>query len=182
MTASVFTFGHGTAGPDEIASLLHGAGVQRLVDVRSAPGSRHNPDSAREAMARWLPEAGIDYQWERRLGGWRRAPKGSPESPDVGLRVASFRSYAGYMRTPEFAAAIDDLLVTAGRQQIAVMCAETVWWRCHRRMIADYLTLVRGVEVRHLMHDGNLRPHRPIPEARRDGDVLIYDGTAKDTL
>ncbi len=147
-----------------------------LVDVRSAPGSRHNPDSAREAMAHWLPEAGIGYQWEPRLGGWRRAPKGSGESPDVGLRVESFRSYAGYMRTPEFAAAVDDLLVTAAAEQVAIMCAETVWWRCHRRMIADYLTLVRGVGVRHLMHDGKLRQHRPIPEARVAGEVLIYDG------
>lgn len=167
------TFGHGTADAAEIATLLTGAGVQRLVDVRSAPGSRHNPDSARDAMAGWLPEAGIGYQWESRLGGWRR---GKGESPDTGLRVESFRSYAGHMRTAEFRTAIDELLATAAVQQIAVMCAETVWWRCHRRMIADYLTLVRGVEVRHLMHDGKLRPHRPIPEARVDGDVLIYDG------
>lgn len=123
-------------------------------------------------MARWLPEAGIGYQWEPRLGGWRRV---GGESPDIELRVESFRSYAGYMRTAAFRAAIDDLLVTAAEQQIAVMCAETVWWRCHRRMIADYLTLVRGVDVCHLMHDGRLHPHRPIPAARVDGDVLVYD-------
>jgi uncharacterized protein (DUF488 family) len=146
--------------------------VQRLVDVRTAPGSRHKPGSSGEAMAHWLPEAGSAYQWERRRGGWRRV-KG--DSPDVGLRVESFRSYAGYMRTPEFRIAIDELLAIAVEQQVAVMCAETVWWRCHRRMIADYLTLVRGVEVRHLMHDGKLRPPRPIPEARVDGDVLVYD-------
>lgn len=127
-------------------------------------------------MARWLPEQGIGYQWESRLGGWRRVGRDSPEARDTALRVESFRSYAVYMRTPEFAAAIDELLVIAASEQIAVMCAETVWWRCHRRLIADYLTLVRGVEVRHLMHDGKLRPHRPIPEARVDGDVLVYDG------
>lgn len=124
-------------------------------------------------MANWLPQAGIGYRWEPRLGGWRRV-KG--ESPDVGLRNESFRSYAGHMRTPEFAAAIDELLVTAAEQQTAVMCAETVWWRCHRKLIADYLTLVRAVEVRHLMHDGKLREHRPTPEARVDGQVLVYDG------
>lgn len=129
-------------------------------------------------MARWLPEGGIAYHWERRLGGWRRV-KG--DSPDVGLRVESFRSYAGYMRTQEFRTAIDELLAVAVEQQVAIMCAETVWWRCHRRMIADYLTLVRGVEVRHLMHDGKRRPHRPIPEARVDGDVLVYDGPSPDT-
>lgn len=147
--------------------------MRRLVDVRTAPGSRHNPDSAREAMAGWLPEAGIGYRWEPRLGGWRR---GTGESPDVGLRNDSFRHYAGHMRSVEFRAAIDELLVSAADEQLAVMCAETVWWRCHRKLIADYLTLVRAVEVRHLMHDGKLREHRPTAEARVDGDVLVYDG------
>ncbi|PQM47500.1 hypothetical protein C1Y40_02317 [Mycobacterium talmoniae] len=171
-TPTVFTFGHGTADAAQIASLLGGVGVEQLVDVRTAPGSRRNPDSAREAMARWLPEAGIGYRWEPRLGGWRRV---QADSPDVGLRNDSFRAYAGYMRSPEFRAGIDDLLQAAAEQQIAVMCAETVWWRCHRKLIADYLTLVRDVEVRHLMHDGKLRPHRPTAEARVDGDVLVYD-------
>ncbi len=145
-----------------------------LVDVRTAPGSRHNPDTAREAMAHWLPEAGIGYRWEPRLGGWRRV-KGA--SPDVGLRNESFRSYAGYMRSEDFRDGIDALLADAAERQTAVMCAETVWWRCHRKLIADYLTLVRGVPVRHLMHDGKLREHRPTAEARLDGDVLVYDGS-----
>ncbi|WP_046300122.1 MULTISPECIES: DUF488 domain-containing protein [unclassified Mycobacterium] len=171
----VFTFGHGTADRAEITALLTGAGVQGLIDVRSAPGSRRNPDSAREEMQRWLPAAGIGYRWEPRLGGWRRT-KG--ESPDVGLRNDSFRSYAGYMRSEDFRAGIDELLAEAADQQVAVMCAETVWWRCHRRLIADYLTLVRGTEVRHLMHDGKLRDHRPTAEARVAGAVLIYDGPA----
>lgn len=122
-------------------------------------------------MARRLPESGVGYRWEPRLGGWRRA---KADTPDTGLRNDSFRSYAAHMRTPEFAAAIDELL--AGEQQTAIMCAETVWWRCHRKLIADYLTLARGVEVRHLMHDGKLRPHRPTAEARVDGEVLVYDG------
>lgn len=158
---------------------MRGAGVQQLVDVRTAPGSRHNPDSAREAMARWLPDAGIGYRWEPRLGGWRRT-KGGAEPVDIGLRNASFRAYAAYMRTPEFRAAIDELLPIAAEQQTAIMCAETVWWRCHRKMIADYLTLVRTLDVRHLMHDGKLRPHRPTAEARVDGDVLVYDGPSPD--
>lgn len=173
---AVFTFGHGTADATEIAALLNGAGVRRLVDVRTAPGSRHNPDAARAAMERWLPESGIGYRWEPRLGGWRRTGKKGAESPDSGLRNDSFRSYAGYMRTGEFRGGIDDLLAGAAQEQTAVMCAETVWWRCHRKLIADYLTLVRGIEVRHLMHDGKLREHRPTAEARVDGDVLVYDG------
>jgi uncharacterized protein (DUF488 family) len=158
--------------------LLRGAGVQRLVDVRSAPGSRRNPDSAREAMAGWLPEAGIGYRWEPRLGGWRKA---ASESPDVTLRNESFRSYAAHMRTPEFKDAVDDLLASAAEAQIAVMCAETVWWRCHRKLISDYLVLVRAVQVRHLMHDGKLPAHRPMAEARvAEGDVLIYDAPSPD--
>ncbi|OMC11705.1 hypothetical protein A5735_14830 [Mycolicibacter heraklionensis] len=155
-----------------MAALLSGAGVQGLVDVRSAPGSRRNPDTAREEMQRWLPEAGVGYRWEPRLGGWRRA---TGHSPDVGLRNVSFRSYAGYMRSADFQAGIDELL--AADHQVAVMCAESLWWRCHRKLIADYLTLVRGAEVRHLMHDGRLRDHRPTAEARVAGDVLIYDGS-----
>lgn len=157
-----------------MTALLRGAGVSQLVDVRSAPGSRRNPDSAREAMARWLPAAGIGYRWEPRLGGWRRV-SGDPDPRDLGLRNDSFRGYAGYMRDPQFADAVDELLGTAATQQVAVMCAETVWWRCHRRLIADYLTLVRGVAVQHLMHDGRLRPHLPTAAARVDGTVLVYD-------
>lgn len=126
-------------------------------------------------MQRWLPEAGIDYRWEPRLGGWRRV---TGQSPDIGLRNESFRSYAGYMRSADFQFGIDELVVQADAQQVAVMCAETVWWRCHRKLIADHLTLVRGLEVRHLMHDGKLRDHRPTAEARVAGDVLVYDGTA----
>ncbi|OBG34097.1 MULTISPECIES: DUF488 domain-containing protein [Mycolicibacter] len=156
-----------------MATLLAGAGVQSLVDVRSAPGSRRNPDTAREEMQHWLPAAGIGYRWEPRLGGWRRV-KGP--SPDIGLRNDSFRSYAAYMRSADFQAGIDELLAEAAGQQVAVMCAETVWWRCHRKLIADYLALVRATEVRHLMHDGKLRDHRPTAEARVAHGVLVYDG------
>jgi uncharacterized protein (DUF488 family) len=168
----MLTFGHGTADAEEMTSLLSRAGVGQLVDVRTAPGSRHNPDSAREAMATWLPEAGIGYRWEPRLGGWRRAGR---DDLDSGLRNASFRSYAAHMRTAEFRDAADELLAAAAEQRTAVMCAETVWWRCHRKLISDYLTLVYAVEVRHLMHDGALREHRLTAEARVDGDVLVYD-------
>ncbi|QZA10106.1 DUF488 domain-containing protein [Mycolicibacter heraklionensis] len=158
-----------------MSALLLRAGVQGLVDVRTAPGSRRNPDTAREEMQRWLPEAGIGYRWEPRLGGWRRI-KG--QSPDIGLRNDSFRSYAGYMRSEDFQSGIDELVAEAAVEQVAVMCAETLWWRCHRKLIADYLTLVRGIEVRHLMHDGKLLDHRPTAEARVAGDVLVYDGPA----
>jgi uncharacterized protein (DUF488 family) len=169
---AVLTFGHGTAPADRIAELLGTAGVELLVDVRTAPGSRRNPHVSRHELERWLPERGIDYRWEKRLGGFRRPPA---DSPDVYWREEMFRGYAAHMRTAEFGAAIDALLGEDRRQ--AVMCSESVWWRCHRRLIADYLVLVRDVPVTHLMHDGRLAPHTPAPGARvREDGLLVYDG------
>src|SRR5579875_276941 len=106
-STTVLTFGHGTAGAGRMTELLHGAMVRRLVDVRTAPGSRHNPDATRAAMSVWLPAAGIGYRWDKRLGGWRKSP---PGSPDIALRQRAFSGYAAHMRTPEFLAAVDDLL------------------------------------------------------------------------
>ncbi|MPY79440.1 MAG: DUF488 family protein [Actinophytocola sp.] len=170
----LLTVGHGTADATELTRLLRDAGVRRLVDVRTAPGSRHNPDANRDAMAHWLPDAGIAYRWDKRLGGWRSRPN---DSPDTALRNASFGGYATHMRTTEFLAAIDDLLTDADKDLTTVMCAESVWWRCHRKLIADFLLLARGIDVEHLMPDGALRPHRPSPEAClvRTDRVLVYD-------
>lgn len=166
----LLTFGHGTASADEIVSLLRGAGVQAVVDVRTAPGSRRNPHVGRAELERWLPFA---YRWERRLGGFRRA---APDSPDVAWRNDAFRGYAGYTRDPRFLAAVDELLAAAAGEVTTVMCSESVWWRCHRRIIADFVTLVRGVAVRHLMHDGRLDPHRPSGGVRvREDGLLVYD-------
>ncbi|MER5177220.1 DUF488 domain-containing protein [Streptomyces sp. NPDC002896] len=170
----LLSFGHGTADAREMTRLLQGAEVRRLVDVRTAPGSRHNPDANRDAMSRWLPGAGIAYRWEKRLGGWRKA---RPDTPDTALRNRAFCGYAAHMRSPEFLAAIDCLLVEAAGERTAVMCAESVWWRCHRKMIADFLVLAREVQVLHLMHDGRLHPHLPTPEARLlpERCLLVYD-------
>ena len=167
------TFGHGTASADEIVALLRGAGVRLLVDVRTAPGSRRNPHVARAELERWLPAAGIDYRWERELGGFRRPPR---DSPDVAWREPMFRGYAAHMRTAAFAAAVDRVLAAATGRTATVMCSEAVWWRCHRRLLADYLALVRNVPVRHLMHDGRLAEHQPTDGARitRAG-LLVYD-------
>ncbi|MFF9905678.1 DUF488 family protein [Streptomyces olivaceus] len=167
------TFGHGTAGRSELAALLRDAGVAAVVDVRTAPGSRRDPDLLRERLARWLPEEGLGYRWERRLGGFR---KPAPDSPDVVWRNASFRGYAAHTRTPEFVAATDELLAQAARERSAVMCGEAVWWRCHRRLIADFAVLARDTPVDHLMHDGRLTPHSPTPGARlRPDGLLLYD-------
>ncbi len=169
----LLTFGHGTATAERMAGLLRGAGVTAVVDVRTAPGSRRHPHVARAELERWLPEAGIGYRWDRRLGGFR---KPGPDNPDVAWREDMFRGYAGHMRTAEFLAAVDQALAQAGEQRTAVMCAESLWWRCHRRLIADFAAVARGVPVRHLMHDGRLDEHRLSPGLRLRGDgLLVYD-------
>jgi uncharacterized protein (DUF488 family) len=170
----LLTFGHGAASAEQIISLLHGAGVSALIDVRSAPGSRRHPHVARTELQRWLPAAGITYRWDKRLGGLRRP---DPDSPDVAFGVDAPRGYAGHMRTPSFLTAVDDALVLAKAQGTAVMCAESLWWRCHRRMLADFAVAARGVPVRHLMHDGRLEEHRLSPGLRlREDGLLVYDG------
>ena len=168
----LLTFGHGTATTDELVALLEGAGAERLVDVRTAPGSRRHPHVRREAMAGWLGEAGVGYRWEPELGGFRRP---DPGSVNTALRHPAFRGYADYMRTPPFWVALDRLLAEAAAAPTTAMCSETLWWRCHRRLLADAAVLVRGAEVLHLDHRGRLEPHRPTDGARRDGDLLVYD-------
>jgi uncharacterized protein (DUF488 family) len=176
--APLLALGHGTAEREQLSELLHGAEVAALVDVRTAPGSRRNPDVGRDALGEWLPAAGIDYRWEKRLGGFRRA---APDSPDTFWRNASFRGYAGYTRHPDFVAAMDELLAGAESARTAVMCSESVWWRCHRRLIADFAVLSRGVPVLHLAHDGRLTEHPPTPGARLlDDGLLVYDRPAAD--
>ena len=170
----LLTFGHGTATAERMTELLRGADVAVLVDVRTAPGSRRHPHVARAELQRWLPEAGIGYRWDKRLGGLRTP---EPDSPDIAFQVDSLRGYAGHMRTPAFLAAVDQVLALARVQGTAVMCAESLWWRCHRRMLADFVTAARGVPVRHLMHDGRLEEHRLSPGLRlRDDGLLVYDG------
>ncbi|MDQ3762381.1 MAG: DUF488 domain-containing protein [Actinomycetota bacterium] len=170
----LFTLGHGTADRHRLLELLRTAGIRELVDVRTAPGSRRNPDMARDEMACWLPDHGVGYRWERRLGGWRKLP---PDSPDTGLRNRSFAGYAAHMRTPDFLDAVRNLLDGASDRATTVLCSESVWWRCHRRMIADFAVLSAQMPVLHLMHDGRVYQHRPTDVARvRVDGLLVYDG------
>ncbi|WP_433391924.1 DUF488 domain-containing protein [Micromonospora sp. KLBMP9576] len=175
---TLLTVGHGAADRERLGELLTGAGVALVVDVRRFPASRTNPDVRREELARWLPAAGVDYRWEQRLGGRRHLPAGGAE-PDGWWTVAAFRAYAAYTRTADFRAALDAVLADAAVRSTAVMCSESVWWRCHRRLIADVAVLGRGAPVRHLMPDGRLAAHPPAEGARRlpDGD-LVWDGRA----
>ena len=119
-----------------------------------------------------MPGAGIGYVWMPELGGRRRP---AADSKHVALRHDAFRGYADYMETPAFLTGVEELLKRTDRESIAVMCSETVWWRCHRRLLADHLLLVRGIEVVHLMHDGRLTPHAPTKGVRVADDVLVYD-------
>ncbi|OEU86699.1 DNA repair protein [Streptomyces abyssalis] len=172
--APLVTFGHGTATRDQLTALLDGAGVAAVVDVRTAPGSRRNPDARREQLTEWMPRAGLEYRWEKRLGGFR---KPAPDSPDVFWEHEQFRGYAGWTRDPGFLDAVDELLDQAARlERTAVMCAESLWWRCHRRIIADFAVLARDTPVLHLAHDGRLTQHPLAPGARlRDDGLLVYD-------
>jgi uncharacterized protein (DUF488 family) len=168
----LFTAGHGTLTSQQLADLLHAARVERVVDVRSHPGSRRNPQFSREELGRWLPETGIKYEWAPDLGGRRRP---TSNSPNTGLRHPAFRAYADYMRTEAFQAGLERLASAAKAETVVVMCAEAVWWRCHRRLLADAATLISHVPVVHLFHDGRHQLHRPSPEVRLEAGVLVYD-------
>lgn len=165
------TFGHGTATQPALTDLLTEVGINTVVDVRRFPGSRRHPHVGQDQLAQWLPAAGIGYRWMAELGG-RRKP--DAESPNVGLRNPQFRAYADHMASPDFRAAVEELLDVAGSEAVAVMCSEAVWWRCHRRLLADHLVLVRGCRVEHLFHDGRLADHPVTAEATLTGDHLVY--------
>jgi uncharacterized protein (DUF488 family) len=169
----LLTVGHGPDDRNRLGARLTDAGVASLVDIRRFPGSRNNPDVGREALETWLPEVGVSYRWEERLGGRRRLPPGEPVA-DGWWTVAQFAAYAAHTRTPEFTAALDEVLAEASATAVAVMCSESVWWRCHRRLVADVAVLGRGVPATHLMPDGRLTAHRP-----SEGAVLGDDGEVR---
>ncbi|TLM88311.1 DUF488 family protein [Pseudarthrobacter sp. NamE5] len=169
---SLLTVGHGTASQAEFASLLKAAGVASLVDVRIGPGSRKHPHFGKDLMAQWLPDAGISYRWEQRLGGFRKLP---PDSPDTALRNESFRAYAAYMRSADFTAAVTELIAAAQTARTAIMCSETLWWRCHRRLVADHCMLIAKVPVEHLMPPAKAVPHVPTQGVRVLENQLRYD-------
>jgi uncharacterized protein (DUF488 family) len=168
----IHTVGHGTLPAETFSALLHDAGLALVVDIRSYPGSRRNPQFNQAAMEAWLTDEGVEYGWLRELGG-RRRPQA--DSRHVALRNDAFRAYADHMETGAFRAGVDRLLEDGSGVPTVVMCSESVWWRCHRRLLADHLVLVRGVDVVHLMYDGRLTPHPVTDGARRDGDDVVYD-------
>lgn len=170
--STVFTIGHGTRSFDELVSVLEDAEIDVLVDVRRFPGSRRHPHFGRDSLEETLPAAGIAYEWWGQAFGGRRKP--APDSPNIAWRVDAFRAYADHMHTAEFQSALRDLEERAAAQQQTIMCAETVWWRCHRRLIADAL-VANGHEVVHLGLGRDDR-HKLHESARRSDDgLLVYD-------
>jgi uncharacterized protein (DUF488 family) len=164
VSSVVFTIGHSTRTLDELVSLLRDSGITRLVDVRSIPRSRAMPQFNIETLPAALAAAGIRYQHLRALGGRRHHPKGAPPSHNTYWRVPAFRNYADYAETDEFRAGLITLRELAREDRCAIMCAEAVWWRCHRRIIADYL-LAEGTPVVHIMGPGKIVPATLTPGA-----------------
>jgi uncharacterized protein (DUF488 family) len=169
-----FTVGHGTRTREELLALLGEHRIQLLADIRTVPRSRHNPQTSGEALRVALPEAGLCYLQLEGLGGLRR-PR--PDSPNDGWRNQSFRGYADYMLTPEFDAALAELIDLLGLYRTAIMCAETVYWRCHRSLVADAL-LVRGIRSLHLMGPGKATQHALTRFAHPDGTRVLYPAEA----
>lgn len=169
----VFTIGHATRPIGELIALLRENAVDRLVDIRSVPRSRTNPQFNSDALPEPLAAAGIGYTHLKALGGLRHHPKGAPPSPNRLWRSDAFRNYADYAMTAPFRAGLAELCELARDERCAIMCAEAVWWRCHRRIVADYL-LARGIEVLHIMGPRQPDPANLTPgaEARSDGTIL----------
>jgi uncharacterized protein (DUF488 family) len=174
----LLTIGHGTRPLDELLDTLREARVSVLVDVRTVPRSGRNPQFSSESLRAVAEAAGLRYGWEKDLGGFRR-PR--PDSPHVAIRNESFRGYADHMGSQAFLEALERLMGTARHEPTAVMCAETVWWRCHRRMIADALA-AQGWAVRHLLGPGRSEPHRLHPNARVEGGRIVYDAGVQQAL
>jgi uncharacterized protein (DUF488 family) len=168
--ALILTVGHSTRPLEEFLALLVGHGVTQLVDIRSIPRSRHNPQYDRTRLPRSLEDLGIHYVHMPGLGGRRRA---RPDSINTAWRNASFRGYADYLQTPEFAESLDALLRLAAVAPTAIMCAEAVPWRCHRSLVSDAL-LARGARVEEIVNPAATRPHTLTPWAKVEGARVTY--------
>jgi len=176
---TIFTIGHSTRTIAEFVALLRQAAVDLLIDVRSIPRSRTNPQFNADALPETLAEAGIGYRHLAALGGLRHRKKGAKPSPNTLWRVAAFRNYADYAATDAFRTGLDELRALARDHCCAIMCAEAVWWRCHRRIIADYL-LAEGVPVAHIMGPNKVDPAKLTPGVRSLPDrTLVYPAADK---
>ena len=177
---TIFTIGHSTRTIAELVALLQQVAVDLLVDVRSIPRSRTNPQFNADALPDALVDAGIAYRHLPALGGLRHRTAGAMPSPNTLWRVAAFRNYADYAATDAFRRGLDELRALARDHCCAIMCAEAVWWRCHRRIIADYL-LAEGILVAHIMGHNKIDPARRTPGVRSlPGGTLVYPAAEED--
>jgi uncharacterized protein (DUF488 family) len=172
VAGTIFTIGHSNHPAETFFALLDRNGIRTLADVRAMPGSRRHPQYGRDALEATCRERGIAYHWMPGLGGRRRSDVAS--SPHVAWEVAAFRAYADHLETPEFAAALAELTDAAAAAPTAFMCAEALWWQCHRRLIADRL-VVDGWTVLHIAARGTNSPHALPNFARVDGARIVYD-------
>lgn len=175
--ATIWTIGHSTLPIEEFIAALRAFEIQALADVRGFPGSRRYPQFNKDRLAASLAAAGIEYVHMPELGGRRRA---KPDSLNMAWRNEGFRGYADYMETEDFRKGIERLLEIASAQRTAIMCAEAVWWRCHRSLISDYLK-VKGVEVNHIAAAGKSEPHPFTTAARIVKGKLSYRGVLVDS-
>jgi uncharacterized protein (DUF488 family) len=169
----IWTIGHSTRTADEFLELLRAHAIRGLADVRTIPRSRRHPHFGREALDERLKDEGIEYRHFAELGGLR---KPQPDSPNGAWRNEAFRGYADHMMTPRFEAGVDELLRFGEPRNVAVMCAEAVWWQCHRMLLSDAL-VARGVQVEHIMSlrgTSSLQPHRLTPFAQIRSDRHVW--------
>jgi uncharacterized protein (DUF488 family) len=171
--ATLYTIGHSTRSLEELIDALGSHDIKTLVDIRAFPMSRRLPQFNRDSLEQTIPAAGIHYVWMKALGGYRQ--KMAEDSPHIALRNQSFRNYADYMLTPEFEHAMADLITLAEQSRTAYMCAERVYFRCHRMLVSDWL-VAYGHEVLHIDGAGPVRPHKLTSEARMIDGRLLYRG------
>ena len=171
----VYTIGHSTRELADFSRILQAHDIRLLEDIRAFPASRRCPHFNRENLAAWLPQIGCDYVWEKDLGGHRKRQMQHEESPNIALRNDSFRNYADYMLSERFQQAIDRLLEHAEQHKTVIMCAEAVYFRCHRMLVSDYL-VSRGHQVLHILDEHAPREHTLTKDARIIDGRLVYRG------
>jgi uncharacterized protein (DUF488 family) len=171
MPPAVLTIGHSNHPLDRFLALLAQHGVEALVDIRRFPGSRKHPHFSRDSLAAALLNSGVEYHWLEALGGRRH--KQRDESPNLALENRGFRNYADYMLSDEFLEGVEKLLEVARQKRMAIMCAEGLFWQCHRRLVSDFLA-ANGVTVQHIMPGGELRPHKLTTGAVIEGGRVTY--------
>lgn len=172
MNEVIYTVGHSTHPIDEFIRILDVFEIEQVVDVRTIPRSRHNPQFNEDELREQLLRHAIEYVRLEGLGGLRHTTR---TSINTAWKNASFRSYADYMQTPEFAEALEELIDLAKGKRIAIMCAEAVPWRCHRSLIGDALS-IRNMKVEDIVNEGTSKPHLLTPWAKVDGNKITYPG------